>query len=177
MTFEEIYSEYHSMVYNLALQYLQNVEDAEEITQDVFVKVYEKMQGFQQKSSLKTWIYRIAINQSLDHLKGRKSQKKSFLANIFTLEELPLKWEPSTFNHPGVEMEQKEACKKIFEAINQLADQQKTAIILLKLENKSQIETAEIMDMQVKALESLFYRAKNNLEKLLKEKDEYGKRV
>ena len=58
----------------------------------------------------------------------------------------------------------------IFEAINQLSDKQKTAIILLKIEDKSQVETAEIMNLNVKALESLFQRAKKNLEILLNQK-------
>jgi RNA polymerase sigma-70 factor (ECF subfamily) len=69
-----------------------------------------------------------------------------------------------------IELEQKEACQKIFEAINQLSDNQKTALILLKIEDKSQAETAEIMNLKVKALESLFQRAKNNLEILLNKK-------
>jgi RNA polymerase sigma-70 factor (ECF subfamily) len=66
------------MVYNLALQYTQNTEDAEEITQDVFVKISQKMDGFKNESSLKTWIYRIAINTSLDFLKHKNSKKDSF---------------------------------------------------------------------------------------------------
>lgn len=170
MTFDEIYFEYHVMVYNLALQYVQNIEDAEEITQDVFVKVSSNLHTFKQHSSIKTWIYRIAINQSLDFLKAKNSQKSSFLSSIFSLNDIKLKIEPVTFNHPGIELEQKEAYQKIFEAINQLPDNQKTAIILLKIEDKSQAETADIMDLNIKALESLFQRAKKNLDILLNKK-------
>ncbi|MFZ4796839.1 MAG: RNA polymerase sigma factor [Bacteroidia bacterium] len=170
MTFDEIYFEHHVMVYNLALQYVQNIEDAEEITQDVFVKVSSNLQNFKQQSSVKTWIYRIAINQSLDFLKAKNSQKSSFLSSIFSLNDVKSKIEPITFNHPGIELEQKEAYRKIFEAINQLPDNQKTAIILLKIEDKSQSETAEIMNLNIKALESLFQRAKKNLDILLNKK-------
>ena len=67
--FEEIYHQYNMLVYNLALNYLHNTEDAEEITQDVFVKVYQSIENFKSNSSLKTWIYRITINQSLDFIK------------------------------------------------------------------------------------------------------------
>lgn len=170
MNFEEIYLNYHKMVLNLALQYLQNIEDAEEITQDVFVKVHENLKNFNQKSTIKTWIYRIAINQSLDFIKSKNSLKRRFFLNSISLNDKKVKFEPIVFNHPGIEMEQKEAYEKIFEAINQLSDNQKTAIILLKIENKSQAETAEIMHLNEKALESLFHRAKKNLEIVLKKK-------
>lgn len=64
------------MVYNVALNYVQNIEDAEEITQDVFLKVHESLASFKKNSTIKTWIYRITINQSLDFLKKKKKQKK-----------------------------------------------------------------------------------------------------
>ena len=170
MTFDEIYFEHHKMVFNLALHYVQNIEDAEEITQDVFVKVFDNLNTFKKHSSLKTWVYRITINQSLDFIKGKNAQKRNFLYSIFSINDSNFKFQPSNFNHPGIELELKEACQKIFEAINQLSDNQKTALILLKIEDKSQAETAEIMNLNVKALESLFQRAKNNLEILLNKK-------
>ena len=170
MTFDEIYFEHHKMVFNLALQYVQNIEDAEEITQDVFVKVFDNLDDFKKQASLKTWIYRISINQSLDFIKAKNTQKRNFLSSIFIINDEKFKFEPPNFNHPGIELEQKEAYQKIFEAINQLSDNQKTAIILLKIEDKSQFETAEIMNLNVKALESLFQRAKKNLEILLNSK-------
>ena len=170
MTFDEIYLEHYKMVFNLALQYVQNTEDAEEITQDVFVKIFDNLNSFKKQSSLKTWIYRMAINQSVDFIKAKNAQKRSFLSSIFSINDSNFKFQPSNFNHPGIELEQKEACQKIFEAINQLSDNQKTALILLKIEDKSQAETAEIMNLKVKALESLFQRAKNNLEILLNQK-------
>jgi RNA polymerase sigma-70 factor (ECF subfamily) len=170
MTFDEIYFEHYKMVFNLALHYVQNIEDAEEITQDVFLKVFDNLHTFKKQSSLKTWVYRITINQSLDFIKGKKAQKRNFLSSVFSINDSNFKFQPSNFNHPGIELELKEACQKIFEAINQLSDNQKTALILLKIEDKSQAETAEIMNLNVKALESLFQRAKNNLEILLNKK-------
>jgi len=170
MTFDDIYSEHHKMVFNLALQYVQNIEDAEEITQDVFVKVFDNLNSYKKQAILKTWIYRIAINQSLDFIKSKNALKRNFLSTIFSLNGTNYKIEPSHFNHPGIVLEQKEAYQKIFEAINQLPNNQKTVIILLKIEDKSQAEAAEIMDMNVKALESLFQRAKKKLEILLMEK-------
>lgn len=170
MTFDEIFFEYQKMVFNLTLHYVQNVEDAEEITQDVFLKVFDGLNSFKKHSSIKTWIYRIAINQSLDFIKAKKAQKRNFISSFVSLNDSTLDFKPTNFNHPGVELEQKEATQKIFDAINQLSDNQKTVIVLLKIEGKSQNETAEIMNLNIKALESLFHRAKKNLEFLLLEK-------
>ena len=78
---EELYARFGLMVYNLALNYVQNVEDAEEITQDVFLSVYENLDSFQAQSSHKTWIYRIAINKSLDFIK-HKNRTKLFYAKL-----------------------------------------------------------------------------------------------
>jgi RNA polymerase sigma-70 factor (ECF subfamily) len=72
------------MVYNLALQYTQNIEDAEEVAQDVFVSIYNSIDKFQANSKLSTWIYRITINKSLDFIKAKKTKKRfAFITNLF----------------------------------------------------------------------------------------------
>ncbi len=155
-------------MYNLALQYVQNMEDAEEITQDVFLSVYQSMEGFRADSKLSTWIYKITINKSIDLINKRKRKKRfAFLTSLFNLENDQLVYEPAHFNHPGVQLENKEALQNLFELINQLPEKQKTALILTKVEQKTQIETAEIMELSPKAVESLVQRAKVNLQKKL----------
>jgi len=175
MTFELVFYQYQKMVYNLALQYTQNTEDAEEITQDVFVKISQKLDGFKNESSLKTWIYRITINTSLDFLKSKNSKKRSFFGLFSDSGHENKHQEPVDFNHPGVVLEQKEEVKKIFSFINMLPNDQKTAVILLKIEGNSQQETAEIMNLSQKAVESLFQRAKKNLLQKLNQQKEYEK--
>ena len=163
------------MVYNLALQYTQNTEDAEEITQDVFVKISQKMDGFKNESSLKTWIYRITINTSLDFLKSKNSKKKIFFGLFRSSDSENRQNESVDFNHPGVVLEQKEEVMKIFSFINMLPNDQKTVLILMKIEGNSQQETAEIMNISQKAVESLFQRAKKNLIQKLNQQKEYEK--
>ncbi len=166
--FKEIYNTHSDMVYNLSLNYLQNAQDAEEVTQDVFVKVHEKIDTFKAKANLKTWIYRITINQCLDFLKAKK-RKKRWGINI------PILWgnipnvpsELSDFNHPGVLMEDKEAIQNLFQKINSLPHKQKTALILKTIDGLSQKEIAEVLKTSVKAVESLLSRAKANLKKKL----------
>jgi RNA polymerase sigma factor (sigma-70 family) len=167
MSFAQLYQLHHKMVYNIAMQYVQNVEDAEEITQDVFVKMSENMSLFRHEAAIETWIYRITINQSLDFIKARKSKKRWAFLTALSLNDADKKIDIPHFEHPGVLLEQKEDLARVFAAINELPDNQKTALILLKITHKTQAETAEIMQISTKAVESLLQRAKAKLQTLL----------
>ena len=164
MKFEDLYNLYKNQVYNLALHYVQNSEDAEEITQDVFISVNQSLDSFREQSAISTWIHRITINKSLDYIKSKQRKKRfGFIFSIFSEDAKTVKFEKPEFNHPGVQLENKEALAQLFKHINQLPDNQKTALILSKIEQKSQIEIAEIMNLSTKAVESLIQRAKKNL--------------
>ena len=167
MTFEDIYKTYKDLVYNLSLQYIQNIEEAEEITQDVFLTVYKSLYSFKKKSSVKTWLYRITVNKSLDYIKAKQRDKRRAITNTLSSEACGNRIEIANFNHPGVALEQKEAIAAIFATLNKLPDQQKTAVILLKIEGLSQVEASEVMKISPKAIDSLFQRAKKNLKNLL----------
>lgn len=170
LSFNDIYKQHKNLVYNLSLSYVQNEEDAQDITQEVFVKVYLNSQYFdKEKASVKTWIYKITINKCLDFIKAKKTNKRfGFVTRIFNNEASLPNLDIPHFDHPGVQLENKEQLKILFWHINNLPPQQKTAIILIKIEQQSQKETAIIMGLTVKAVESLLIRAKQNLSKKLK---------
>lgn len=164
MNVEEIYDKHSKQVYNLALHYVQNTEDAEEITQDVFIAVHQSLHTFQEKSQLGTWIYRITVNKSLDFIKARNRKKRfAFISSLFASDATSETHNKPNFDHPGVLLEQKESLKILFGHINDLPSNQKTALILSKIEQQSQKEIAQIMNISSKAVESLIQRAKENL--------------
>jgi RNA polymerase sigma-70 factor (ECF subfamily) len=166
---EEVYKAHGNMAFNLALHYVQNTQDAEEIVQDVFMAFYEAMHTFRDEAKISTLIYRITINKSLDFLKAKKRKKRfALLTSLFSASEKELLHSQKEWNHPGVVLEQRESLKMIFDGINQLPPNQKTALILAKIEHCSQKEIAEIMELNVKAVDSLIQRAKVNLENYLK---------
>ena len=167
--FEKLYHEYKTLVFNMALNYLQNIEDAEEITQDVFVKVYNSLDNFNQNSSYKTWIYRIAINQCLDCIKQKNSQKRFFIFGKKSQNEQEY-LNTATFEHPGILMENKEDAAILFEGINTLTENQKTAFLLSKLDGLSNPEISDIMQLSISSVESLIFRAKVSLQDKLSEK-------
>jgi len=163
---KEIYDEHNGLVYNLCLNYLQNTEDAEEVTQDVFVKIYHQLEKFNEQSSLKTWIYRITVNQCLDFLKAKKRKKRfGFVIPIYDNSDT---FSYSDFNHPGVILEHQEATESLLKLINELPHSQKTALILKVIDDLSQKEIAKIMELSEKAVESLLSRAKYNLKEKIK---------
>jgi RNA polymerase sigma factor (sigma-70 family) len=168
-SFREVYDEFKDLVYNLSLQYIHNTDDAQDITQEVFVKVHHHLHEYDPASaSMKTWIYRITVNHCLDVLKAKKTKKRfAFITSLFAPDdggELP---DPGHFDHPGVLMEDAEDLRALFALIDRLPEQQRTALILMKIEGRTQQETAEIMEISPKAVESLVQRAKRSLEQLM----------
>ena len=155
IAFKELYALFSNKVYATALHYLQNIPDAEEVTQDVFLSIFNNAHTFKGNSSVSTWVYRIAVNTSLNFLKRRK--KSSFLFFEEYKKEIP------DFDHPGIIEENKENAKLMYQAISTLPDAQKTAFILGFIEEKSRQEIADIMEISLKAVESLLQRAKANL--------------
>jgi RNA polymerase sigma factor (sigma-70 family) len=161
--FDHIYHTYKDTVFNLALHYVQRVEDAEEITQDVFLSVHQSLASFREDARMSTWIYRITVNKSLDFIRRTKRKKRvGFLTGFFSFESPP-QLEHRNFEHPGILMEQKEALERIFRHINDLPERQRTALILSRIEKLPQSAVAEIMQLSVKAVESLIQRAKKKL--------------
>ena len=169
--FEDIYNQYSILVYNVALNYLQNTEDAEEITQDVFVQINESFSKFNEQSTLKTWIYRITINKCLDFIKHKNSKKRFFIFGKKSNNERELN-NITNFDHPGITLENKENAIILFEIINKLSENQKTAFLLSKLDGLSNPEVAQIMTVSISTVESLLFRAKTTLRENLSAKFE-----
>jgi RNA polymerase sigma-70 factor (ECF subfamily) len=163
--FRLLVERYQQQVFNTALNLVQDHGAAEDIAQEVFVSVYRSVLSFNEKSTLSTWLYRITVNKSLDHLRSQKRQKrKGLFHTIFIGNTIN---DPPDFEHPGIKLEQRENAKYLFAAIHTLPGNQRTVFVLVHIEELPQKEIAEIMNLSVKAVESLLQRAKGNLRKKL----------
>ena len=148
---------------------MQNTEDAEDITQEVFIQVYHSVQQFKGDSKISTWLYRITVSKSLDFLRSKKRKKRfAFVQSLFGTESTEPLVEQATFVHPGVQLENKERAGILFKAIDKLPENHKVAFTLNKVEGLSYQEVAEVMQLSVSSVESLLFRAKNNLQDSLK---------
>lgn len=169
--FKYLVDTYQDRVYNTAFSILQNAEDAEDVAQEVFIKVFRSIHQFKGDSKLSTWLYRIATTGALDVLRSRKSKKRfGLVQRIFGEQNEPVLELPD-FNHPGVSLDKKENAAKLFSAIKELPENQKIAFTLHKLEDLSYQEVSEVMNTSVAAVESLMHRAKQNLRKILEKQD------
>lgn len=164
--FDELVREYKDKVYNTCLGFVKNHEDAQDLAQDVFIEVYRKSDKFREDSSWSTWLYRIAVNKSLEHIRKFNRKKRKGMQQSVELASII---GGSSFYHPGVTLENKERSAILFAAIELLPDQQKVAFTLQKLEDLSLEEIGKVMDKSIGSIESLLQRAKVNLRKTLKD--------
>ncbi len=166
--FRELVDTQQQRVLNVALGLVQNHELAEDITQEVFIEIFRSVAKFGGQSTLSTWIYRITVNKCLDAIRYQKRGKRfAFITSLFRQDTGELKYESPHFDHPGIALEKKENARILFAAIEELPDNQKTAFILSQVEELPQRDIAMVMDISVKAVESLIQRAKGNLRKKL----------
>jgi RNA polymerase sigma-70 factor (ECF subfamily) len=151
-------------VYNTVLSMMQHAEDAEDVAQEVFVSVFQHVGRFRADAKLSTWIYRIAVTKSLEALR-RGSKKRERMTDSLSDEtgQMPA----ASFHHPGVQAENRERAAVLFKALNKLPEKQKTAFLLHKSEGLSYAEIADVMDVTLPSVESLIYRARQGLQKLL----------
>jgi RNA polymerase sigma factor (sigma-70 family) len=164
--FKLVFEAHQDRIYNTLLYMIQSAEEAEDLTQEVFVDVFLSIENFKAQSKLSTWIYRIAINKALNHQRFKKAKKRlGAVLSIFNLSPVD---DAPDFIHPGILLENKELSASLYKAINELPEKQKTAFVLRQLEDLSYAEIAEVMQTTTPSVESLLFRAKQNLQKILK---------
>jgi len=159
-------NEHKDSVFNLILNRVQHLQDAEEITQDVFTDVYKNAATFRGEAAVTTWLYRITINKCIDHLRKKSVRNKWFvlLHNQDGKEDAVNK---TDFYHPGVAIEYKEKNAILFKAIKQLPEKQYTAWMLFEMNGLSYQEISGIMNISISSVESLLFRARQNLKKII----------
>jgi RNA polymerase sigma-70 factor (ECF subfamily) len=171
--FRAFISEHQDRVFNLVLKLVQHVQDAEEITQDVFVDVFRKPEAFRGDAAVTTWLYRIATNKCIDHLRKQQRKNRWFLSSFFGADANDTVHEPSHNLHPAWVTENREQLTILFKALHQLPEKQQAAWVLSEMENMPYKEICVVMNLSLSSVESLLVRARKNLKQLLT--DLYGK--
>ncbi|MBF0430196.1 MAG: RNA polymerase sigma factor [Fibrobacteria bacterium] len=167
-TIQQIVETYQERVRNTCFRYVHSREDADEVAQDVFVQVHASLNRFRKDAELSTWIYRIAVNKSLDFLRYKKRKKRfAQVISLFGLAgEIRNIPEPGGGN-PHKDIEAEERSRQLKMALDKLPDTQKTAVILKRFQACKNKEISEIMEISVSAVEALQHRAMKNMKKYL----------
>lgn len=167
--FEALLDKYQSPIINFIYRFIGDKQEAEDLAQEVFLRVYRSSKSYTPKAKFSTWIYIIAKNLVLNELRRRKTHQASSLDEMVSCEETELpKQIPSPKPSALMELEIQDLIGAVRNAIGALPENQKTAVILRRYEGFSYAEIAGIMGCSVSAVKSLLNRAKEALKDKLR---------
>ncbi len=165
--FKLLVEKYQDKVFYSVLNILHNEAEAEDTAQETFIQVYESISGFKEESSLATWIYRIAVRKALEKISKQKNRQRLHSIVPWWMPSEEKSIDPAYLN-PAISNENKEKAAIIFKAISELPNNQRVAFTLIRVQGMKHEEASEIMQLSIKAIESLLSRAKENLKNKLK---------
>lgn len=163
--FENLVKRYYMVVYGLAFKYCRIKEDAEDITQEVFIILARKLNNFKHRSSFKTWLFRITINATTDFLRKR-SRNRSYETPITNGE---------TIGNPAPSPEEAMEFRLIYEEIDKLPEKQKAALILVLSEGLSHKEASKVLNCSETTISWRIHRARKSLETFITGRYENGR--
>lgn len=164
-SFEQLIKEHQQFIYNIALKYMKDPDDAKDIAQEALIKIYKSIENFKMNSKFSTWIYTIVVNTCKDEL---RSQKKDFVSMNDSDEnnELINNIEDDAYE-PLHTYERKELIKKVRASIDQLPTKYKEIVTLCDLGQMSYKEISEILDIPLGTVRSRIARGRKLLKSIL----------
>ncbi len=165
--FAQLVTAYEGKIYNLALRYLGNQEDAMDASQEVFLRMFRFLDGFQEDSTFSTWLYRIGVNVCKDLLNRRTKRAEQPLEYPDEEEGSRQADIPDDRYDPEQIMAGSELRKTLADAIGQLPGPQREMIILRDIQGLSYEEIAQALCLEAGTVKSRLFRARENLRKKL----------
>ncbi|MFC2088293.1 RNA polymerase sigma factor [Calditrichota bacterium] len=167
---EELISKYKIAVYNLVYRMVRDKQEAEDLTQETFIKTFKSLPSFNEEYAFSTWIFKIATNNCIDFFRKRKLKTYSI--------DKPIQYKTSEIqqDHPDPDLDAEkqilaeERSILIKEAINSLPEKYHQAIMLRHAEERSYEEIAEMLDLPLGTVKARIFRAREMLNKALKAK-------
>lgn len=164
---------YQSRVYALIVGMVRDREDARDLTQEAFVKAYNNLSRFRLESSFYTWLYRIAMNLAIDHLRKHKKRRHSeFDEQIASQDSSGTLADAHTRESPRRAVERKQLQSSILLALDKLSPDHKQIILLREIEGLSYTEIAETLEIAEGTVMSRLFYARRKLQQLLKKERE-----
>jgi RNA polymerase sigma-70 factor, ECF subfamily len=176
--FRELFAKYKNNIINFCFRFCFNHGVAEELAQEVFIRVYQAATRYRPDARFSTWLYRIAVNLCLN-----ESRKGKYQAHIQSMDQpiqfghsevvLDIEDQESLSSHDLVEARERE--KLIHQAMSELSEKQRLALLLRVFNEFSYQEIAGQMDISETKVKSLIYKGRQRLQELLKEYSPAGK--
>lgn len=162
--FGVLVDQYKDLVFTLALRMLKNREEAEEVSQDTFIKVYKSLKNFKGDSKFSTWIYKVTYNTCLDRLKKNKRQQQEVSIDEFTEKHV------KTIDNALEIMVEAERLQAIQDCINLLPSEDGFLLTLYYFEDQSLAEISKIVGISANHVKVKLYRSRQKLASILKER-------
>lgn len=159
LSFDELYKEFAGFVYNVALRIAANATDAEELTQEVFITVLKKVHTFSGLSSIKTWLYRVTVNTTLNYLKKKSRGRKKEVELDDTIAQSVVEYRDT----PDDEINKSFASQKVNKLLKSLPQEQKVCIVLRELEGLSYEEISKAVGVNINTVRTRIRRAREAL--------------
>ena len=172
-SFADLVGRFQNMVFNLSYRFMGNPQEAEDLAQEVFLKVFRSLDTFRRQSTLKTWIYRITTNMALNRIKWlrRRGRHRQVSIDVSASEEMPPMSDSLPDSTPGPDktVEGFQIGERLQEALDQLSDDQKAVVILRDVEGLSYEEIAETLGVNIGTVKSRLARGRGNMQQMLKD--------
>jgi RNA polymerase sigma-70 factor (ECF subfamily) len=172
LAFEEVVHRYKNKVHNYVARMVNDAEDAEDLTQDVFVKAFISLGSFRGEASLQTWLYRIATNLCIDRARRRKRQRMDAMSLDEPLhndeDEETSREIPDVDADPYRHLERKELRQQVRAALRRLSQKLRAVLVLYDVQGLSYEEIAQVLGCPIGTVKSRLFNARVELAKQLK---------
>jgi RNA polymerase sigma-70 factor (ECF subfamily) len=169
--FTHIVDHHKDRAYNLAFRICGNSEDAEEVAQDAFLKVFRSLHGFKMKSSFKTWLYRIVYNTAISHVRIKKK-------GILSIEDFPAEASDFIGHNNSEEDAEREYRKSLIDfALQKIAEEERGLITLFYYNEMTLEEIAEVTGMTETNIKVRLFRARKKMLEVIEKAEQKNKKT
>ncbi len=169
--FAKLLNRYRGAIYNLCYRMTRNAEDARDLAQEVFTKVFALLDRYDEKYAFSSWLFRIATNHCIDHLRRNRLRFLSLDGNVGADgEEFELQL-PDYGPSPETVLQRKEAIERLEEIIAELPPHYRVITLLRHDQQLSYEEIAEILQLPLGTVKARIHRARNLIQQMLKSRD------
>jgi RNA polymerase sigma-70 factor, ECF subfamily len=167
--YEELISRYEAKVYNLAMRFTRNPEDAEEVLQDVFATIYTKLDGFRGQSAFSSWLYRIIVNAAFMKLRKRKQQAAISIEDLTpAVRQMCMEGDALHAARSDSVTITRELRHVLERAVGRLPEQYRAVFVLRDVDGLSNQEVSQILSLSIPAVKSRLHRSRLMLRRRLK---------
>lgn len=167
--YAKILEEYRGPIYNLIYRMVRNREEAEDLVQEAFLKAFSSLASFNAEYAFSTWLYKIAINNCIDHLRRKKLKTYSMDKPVPSQDGEFTREFPDVSMRPDLPLLARERTNLIERAIEELPDKYRIVIVLRHTEERAYEEIAQILDIPLGTVKARIFRAREMLKKKLKD--------